>query len=157
VSTNTYATPSKIYHFTCTAEDPRKIRGRSAEDHRGSHTTKATPWRTPALVEFSLSTFSFHLHRGRSAEDARKIRGRPPRKSHHKSHTIEDTSSGGIQFGNFSISPALRKIRGRSAEDLRGSHIREATLWRTPALVEFGLTAFSIASTASRRGPGIAK
>ena len=119
VSRNTSATASKIYHFTCTAEDPRKIRGRSAEDHRGSHTKKATPWRTPALVELSFISCPFYLHRGRSAEDLRKIRGRPPRKSHQESHTVEDTSSGGIGIGMFSVLRAPRKIRGRSAEDLR--------------------------------------
>ena len=48
-------------HFTCTAEDPRKIRGRSAEDIRGSHALGAPPSRKPDL-EIIIKTVVFGSH-----------------------------------------------------------------------------------------------
>ena len=118
-----------ISHSTCTAEDPRKIRGRPPrktwiQKHTGPPASKfwrkataedtaeviwrhrlhfelwglssstvgfrwlhwaagyrvATGWQATGWPPIQKST-EFRLHRGRSVEDARKIRGRPPRKS----------------------------------------------------------------------------
>ena len=72
---------------------------------------------------------AFRMHRGRSAEDPRKIRAGPPRTSGVRGHRV------GTQYRNdrlpsqvpegtgrdyrFLSLPAPRKIRGRSAEDPR--------------------------------------
>ena len=77
---------------------PRKIRGRSAEDPRGSQGSEGTGWApSKGMIDFPVRgrrapgetiDFSFYLHRGRSAEDPRKIRGRPLRKSGVGGHRV---------------------------------------------------------------------
>ena len=68
---------------------------------------------------------AFRLHRGRYAEDPGKIRGRPPRKSHHGVTTLlkctrhqQDTNRVGA--GHFKFSFYLH--RRRSPRKIRGSH-----------------------------------
>ena len=93
---------------------PRKIRGRSAEDPRGSQGSWGTGWApSKGMIDFpvrggrapgEIIDFSFYLHCGRSAEDPRGSRG--------------SRSTPGHQLPNFAHRPQ-RKIRGRH----RGSHL----------------------------------
>ena len=68
---------------------PRKIRGRPPRKsgvggHRvgTQYSNEVRGRRAPG----EIIDFSFYLHRGRSAEDPRKIRGRPPRKTPAEGH-----------------------------------------------------------------------
>ena len=78
---------------------------------------------------------AFRLHRGRSAEDPRKTPAEVTPRCHHlikMSTTPTGQQSWRRQIFRILILLAPRKIRGRSAEDIRGSHALGAPPSRKP-------------------------
>ena len=115
----------KICNFTCTAADPRRIHGRSAEDPCRRHEVRNSglgEWPIQVVELHGSLKVIFYLHRGRSAEDLRKIPRRPPRKicvQDLMANRITNSTYGVWNRAEDLIWPASRKICERPAEDLR--------------------------------------
>ena len=127
-------------HFTCTAEDPRKIRGRSAEDIRGSHALGAPPSRKPSKHrkavfknEICVGSHSYvHIScNGFLNQDRFKIGCCGAPGGHHGGGPPWWTPRWPPNHQK-SVSSRPRKIRGRSAEDLRKTTAEVIFMKRAP-------------------------